>query len=182
MAIAIPNWYEFEVRNFILSVTEQTLIEFQKITTKKLKTISKDEDQNRAASLPEGMYWNENFEGEGGHPSRATGLEYRAEALSGNCCQKWRARIPVPRYQPRTFREGGGIFCTWACEGYAPPRFFSWLSRIGSRFVHFLDQSVLFCLVMSNYFVAPRIVAQTRFFPDSPLLIKVSLRFPPSAM
>lgn len=78
------------------------------------------------------------------------------------------------------FERGGGTFCTWACEGYAPPRFFS--SRIGSRFVHFLDQSVLFCLVMSNYFVAPRIVAQTRFFPDSPLLIKVSLRFPPSAM
>ena len=175
--------YQFE--SFVL--TERTVIEnFQTIATYlrsviKIRACRKTRRPEKIERHPfqEGCIGTKistKGEGGGGHPSRATGLECRAEALSGNCCQKWRARYTGSTvYRPRTYRFRGPISARGRTRGIRASethqrgqRFFSSLSRIKvrSRFVHFLDRSVVsFPPGYISNFLPPRILARARFLP-----------------
>lgn len=145
----------------------------------KNKSVSKDEEarKNREASLPGGMYWNENFD-EGGR-GRGTSEPCDGSRMSrGGTKWKLLSKMAGPVYRfhgiPTSYVPFSRThFCTWAYARDtrlrdASQRFFSSLSRIKvrSRFVHFLDRSVVsFPPGYISNFLPPRILARTRFLP-----------------
>lgn len=168
----------------------------------KNKSVSKDEEarKNREASLPGGMYWNENFD-EGGR-GRGTSEPCDGSRMSrGGTKWKLLSKMAGPVYRfhgiPTSYVPFSRThFCTWAyardtrlrdASAWTKIFFFSFANRASFE-VRSFPRSI-------RSFVSPRLYIEfpgsensssnslpSTPLPPSPLLVKVSLRFPPSAM